>query len=278
RMLGLGEFYFPMVEEVFESKNIPKEFKYLAIVESALNPYAVSHAGATGMWQFMFTTGKMYGLKITSHIDERRDPYKATIAASQYFTDMYKRYGDWLLVIAAYNCGPGNVNKAIRRSGGQKNFWAIRQYLPQETRGYVPAYIAATYIMNYANLHNLYPSYPNFSFETDTVLFNNSVSFKDIESLCGISAEELKVLNPVYKKDYIPGSESHAHAVQIPATRKEFVLSMKDSLYKVFPSELNNQAIMVLNTDPMLKHTTKIHVVKSGENLSRIASKHRVTV
>ena len=279
RMLGLSEFYFPMVERVFKEYNIPTEFKYLAIVESALNPYAVSPVGATGMWQFMFTTGKMYNLKITSHIDERRDPLKATHAAAKYFVDMYKRYGDWLLVIAAYNCGPGNVNRAIRKSGGGKTFWAIRNYLPAETRGYVPAYIAATYIMNCAEVHNIYPTYPNFSFMTDTVQLSQPVAFKDIVKLCGISAEELKVLNPIFKKDFVP-AYNESYTIKVPATRKDILSLNKDSLYRAFPNRLNAESMFVLNTDPLANARTvyKTHVVRKGETLSKLSNKYDVSV
>ncbi len=279
RMLGLSEYYFPMVEKVFKEYNIPTEFKYLAIVESALNPYAVSYVGATGMWQFMFTTAKMYDLEITSHVDERRDPYLATHAAAKYFVDMYRRYGDWLLVIAAYNCGPGNVNKAIRKAGGgKKTFWEIRQYLPQETRGYVPAYIAATYIMNCAESHNIYPTYPNFSFLTDTVHITRPVRFNDVNKLCGVNLEELKVLNPIFKKDFIP-AYSQKYIIKVPATRKDLVAANIDSLYALFPS-VNSENEFVLNTDPMAKSKVvyKTHVVRRGESLGRISSKYNVSV
>lgn len=279
RMLGLSEYYFPMVEKVFKEYNIPTEFKYLAIVESALNPYAVSYVGATGMWQFMFTTAKMYNLEITSHVDERRDPFLATHAAAKYFVDMYRRYGDWLLVIAAYNCGPGNVNKAIRKAGGgKKTFWEIRQYLPQETRGYVPAYIAATYIMNCAESHNLYPTYPNFSFLTDTVHITRPVRFNDVNKLCGVNLEELKVLNPIFKKDFIP-AYNQKYIIKVPATRKDLVASNIDSLYALFPN-VSNETEFVLNTDPMAKSKVvyKTHVVKRGESLGRISSKYNVSV
>lgn len=279
RMLGLSEYYFPMVEKVFKEYNIPTEFKYLAIVESALNPYAVSYVGATGMWQFMFTTAKMYDLEITSHVDERRDPYLATHAAAKYFVDMYRRYNDWLLVIAAYNCGPGNVNKAIRKAGGgQKTFWEIRQYLPQETRGYVPAYIAATYIMNCAEVHNIYPSYPSFSFLTDTVHITKPVRFNDINALCGVNLEELKILNPIFKKDFIP-AYSNKYIIKVPATRKDLVAAHRDSLYALFPNQ-SNESEFVLNADPMAKSKViyKTHVVKRGESLGRISNKYNVSV
>ncbi len=279
RMLGLSEFYFPMVERVFKEYKIPAEFKYLAIVESALNPYAVSPVGATGMWQFMFTTAKMYDLEITSHIDERRDPYLATHAAAKYFVDMYRRYGDWLLVIAAYNCGPGNVNRAIRKAGGgQKTFWQIRQYLPQETRGYVPAYIAANYIMSFAEAHNLYPTYPSFSFLTDTLHITKPVYFKDIEQLCGVNADELRILNPQFKKDFVP-AYTQTFALKLPATRRDLVHNFKDSLYALFPTEANDQ-IFVLNADPMAKSRTvyKTHVVTRGQTLSKLSAKYDVSV
>lgn len=279
RMLGLSEYYFPMVERVFKEYKIPAEFKYLAIVESALNPYAVSPVGATGMWQFMFTTAKMYNLKITSHVDERRDPYLATHAAAKYFVDMYRRYGDWLLVIAAYNCGPGNVNRAIRKAGGgQKTFWEIRQYLPQETRGYVPAYIAANYIMSFAEVHNLYPTYPNFSFMTDTLHFNKPVSFKDIERVCGVASDELRILNPQFKKDFIP-AYNESFMVKLPATRRDLVAKNRDSLYALFPREIQDE-MFVLNTDPLAKSRTvfKTHIVTRGQTLSKIANKYDVSV
>jgi membrane-bound lytic murein transglycosylase D len=279
RMLGLSEYYFPMVERVFKEYKIPAEFKYLAIVESALNPYAVSPVGATGMWQFMFTTAKMYNLEINSHIDERRDPYLATHAAAKYFVDMYRRYGDWLLVIAAYNCGPGNVNRAIRKAGGgTKTFWEIRQYLPQETRGYVPAYIAANYIMTFAEAHNLYPTYPSFSFMTDTLHFTKPVYFRDIEKLCGVNADELRILNPQFKKDFVP-AYSQSFALKLPATRRDLVHNFKDSLYSLFPTEAQDQ-IFVLNTDPMAKNRTvyKTHVVTRGQTLSKLAVKYDVSV
>lgn len=277
RMLGLSEFYFPMIERVFKEYKIPAEFKYLAIVESALNPYAVSPVGATGMWQFMFTTAKMYDLKITSHIDERRDPLLATHAAAKYFVDMYRRYGDWLLVIAAYNCGPGNVNRAIKKAGGgQKTFWEIRQFLPQETRGYVPAYIAANYIMTCAEMHNLYPAYPNFSFMTDTLHFSKPVAFKDIVKVCGINGEELKILNPIFKKDFIP-AYSESYMVKLPATRRDLVARNRDSLYNLF-GNVSSEQEFVLNTDPMAKSRTifKTHIVKKGETLSKLANKYNV--
>ena len=279
RMLGLSEYYFPMIEKVFKEYKIPTEFKYLAIVESALNPYAVSPVGATGMWQFMFTTAKMYDLKVTSHIDERRDPLLATRAAAQYFVDMYKRYGDWLLVIAAYNCGPGNVNRAIRKAGGgQKTFWEIRQYLPQETRGYVPAYIAANYIMSCAEMHNLYPAYPNFSFMTDTLHISKPIAFKDIERLCGVNSEELKILNPIFKKGFIP-AYSETYMVKVPATRRDLVARNRDSLYRLFPQVSADQEF-VLNTDPMAKSRTiyKTHVVRKGETLSKVANKYDLEI
>lgn len=279
RMLGLSEFYFPMIERVFKEYKIPTEFKYLAIVESALNPYAVSPVGATGMWQFMFTTAKMYDLKITSHIDERRDPLLATHAAAKYFVDMYRRYGDWLLVIAAYNCGPGNVNRAIRKAGGgQKTFWEIRQYLPQETRGYVPAYIAANYIMSCAEVHNIYPAYPNFSFMTDTLQFNKPVAFKDIVKLCGVNSEELKILNPIFKKDFIP-AYAESYMVKLPATRRDLVARNRDSLYRLF-GNVSSEQEFVLNTDPMAKSRTifKTHVVRNGETLSKVAHKYNVEI
>jgi membrane-bound lytic murein transglycosylase D len=193
RVMGLSELYFPLFEEILDKEGLPMEFKYLSIVESALNPIAVSKMGATGLWQFMYNTGKMYNLKIDSYYDERMDPIKATHAACRYFKNMYDIYGDWLLVIAAYNCGPGNVNKAIRRSGGKTNFWEIAKFLPAETRGYVPAFIAVTYVMNYASEHQIFPVQPAYNyFEVDTLAVDKSVSLKKISAAVNFPLDVIK--------------------------------------------------------------------------------------
>ncbi len=197
KILAWSNYYFPQFEQALDREKMPMELKYLAVIESALNPAATSPVGAAGMWQFMAPTGRMYGLKTTASYDERRDVQKSTDAAIKYLRNSYRIYGDWLLVIASYNCGPGNVNKAIRKAGGVKNFWAIQQYLPKETRGYVPAFIAATYMMNYASEHNLYPSEEVEVYGlTDTIQVNNSISLPQVAALSGISIETLKQLNP----------------------------------------------------------------------------------
>lgn len=284
RMLGLAEYYFPMFEKVFADNKLPLEFKYLAIVESALSPFAVSRVGATGIWQFMHTTGKAYNLQIDNYLDERKDPYKATVAAAKYFKDMYARYGDWLLVIAAYNCGPGNVNKAIKRAGGKYNFWAIRNYLPSETRGYVPAFIAATYIMNFAEEHNLYPSYPEFSFATDTVMINKPLSFMEIASAVNVSLDELKILNPSYKKEIVPAFNGNSRIVYVPATKKELIVQAKPALYKQY-DERNAVPVMLASADSLKEpvpadNTTAelYYTVRTGDNLNYIAQWYNCSV
>ena len=188
-MLGLSDYYFPIFEEVLDAKGLPMELKYLPIIESALNPRALSRAGASGLWQFMYYTGKRYGLTVDSYLDERRDPMKASIAAASFLSDLYTIYKDWLLVIAAYNCGPGNVNKAISRAGGQRDFWKIFYYLPRETRGYVPAFIAANYVMNYAGEHQLYAAQTSLPIMADTVMINRPLHFEQISSMLNVSVD-----------------------------------------------------------------------------------------
>ena len=205
-MLGASNFYMPIFEEALEAYGLPLELRYLPIIESALNPKAVSRAGAAGLWQFMPTTGKQYGLKLNSLVDERRDPIKASYAAARLLRDLYKVFGDWNLVIAAYNCGPGNINKAITRSGGKRDYWAIYPYLPRETRGYVPAFIAANYIMTYYCDHNICPMQTRLPLQSDTIMINRNVHLQQIADVCGINIEELRTLNPSYRRDIIPGA------------------------------------------------------------------------
>lgn len=205
RMLGLAEMFFPLFEETLDKYQLPLELKYLPIIESALNPNAVSRVGATGLWQFMYTTGKMYGLEINSYVDARRDPRAATDAACRFLKDLYELYGDWSLVLAAYNSGPGNVNKAIRRSGGKTNYWDIREYLPRETRGYVPAFIGATYAFEYASDHNLHPELFDVYFEpTDTIHVRGSVKLSEVAAQIDMTTEELTFLNPALRRQKIP--------------------------------------------------------------------------
>ena len=216
RMLGLAEVYFPIFEEYLDREGLPIELKYLSVVESALNPHARSRVGATGLWQFMLRTGQMYGLRVNSFVDERRDPHKSTAAAMQYLKGSYQEFGDWLLAIASYNCGIGNVRKAIARSGGKRTFWEIREYLPQETRGYVPAFIAATYTFNYAAAHNLYPVYVDFQLDQDTLhLKHIDITLQEIAEMTGTDLELLRYLNPELKLDRIPYSRE-PYVLRVP--------------------------------------------------------------
>jgi membrane-bound lytic murein transglycosylase D len=217
RVLGLAQIYFPLIEQQLDLYNLPLELKYLAIVESALNPEARSRVGATGLWQFMYYTGKVYGLEATSYVDDRNDPVKATVAACRHFKDLYNMYHDWLLVLAAYNSGPGNVNKAIRRSGGKMNFWEIRSYLPRETRDYVPAFIAVNYVMNYSNEHNLYPVMPRIVYhETDTVAVHSPLTIGILAEKLKMPIEELQFLNPTFRKGFIPATASNPYYIRLP--------------------------------------------------------------
>ncbi|MCB9230182.1 MAG: transglycosylase SLT domain-containing protein [Bacteroidia bacterium] len=244
RMLGLQHVFFPIFEEVLDREKMPMELKYLSVVESALNPHARSRAGATGLWQFMYYTGKQYGLQTTTYVDERSDPWKSTEAAIRYFQNMYKVYNDWLLVIAAYNCGPGNVNKAIRLSGGKTNFWEIRENLPRETRGYVPAFIAACYAMNYASEHNIYPVPLDFTYHQDTIhITRQKINLHTIAEITGADFYELKDLNPELKFNYVPYTPA-GYVLRVPhATALAFTLH-RDSVYTM---------IAALNPDSILK-------------------------
>ena len=217
RMLGLAQLYFPMIEELLDRYGIPLEMKYLAIVESALNPIARSPVGAGGLWQFMYGTGKQYNLDVNSYVDDRSDPYKATIAACKHLNDLYKVHKNWLLVLAAYNSGTGNVTKAIRRSGGKTSFWEISPYLPQETKGYVPAFIAVTYVMNHASDHNLIPRMPIFKYhEIDTVLVKDFLTFDVLSERLNVSKDELLFLNPAYRKGVIPSTSEKSYFLRLP--------------------------------------------------------------
>lgn len=236
-MLGASNFYNPIFEEALESYGAPLELKYLPIIESALNPSATSRVGAAGLWQFMIGTGKQYGLEVTSLIDERRDPIKSSYAAARYLKDLHKIFGDWTLCIAAYNCGPGNVNKAIKRAGGSKDYWAIYPFLPRETRGYVPAFIAATYIMNYYCEHNICPVNTRLPLATDTIQINRDLHFNQIVKATGIDMEELKALNPQYRTSLIPG-HSHTCTLKLPTTAIDAFIEAGDSVYSYRANEL----------------------------------------
>jgi membrane-bound lytic murein transglycosylase D len=276
RVMGLSGLYFPLYEQILDQQGLPLEFKYLSIVESALNPTAVSPVGATGLWQFMYGTGVMYHLKINSFIDERRDPAKATYAACQYFKDMYAIYNDWLLVIAAYNCGAGNVNKAIARSGGKKTFWEISRFLPKETRGYVPAFIAVTYLMNYTPEHNLTAVPPLISyFEADTVMVDQRVTLRDIADATATPIELLTYLNPIYKKGIIPDG-NEPMPLRLPSNKINTFLANMSNIFR--PEDEATAQFASNEADYGSDLIQKTHKVKKGEHLQTIAKKYHCTV
>lgn len=279
-MLGMADFYFPIIEQVLDAHNLPIELKYLAVVESALNPVALSRVGACGLWQFMLPTGKSYGLEINSLVDERRDPLKATEAACKYFMDMYAIYGDWNLVMASYNCGPGNVNKAIRRSGGKTDFWDIFPYLPKETRSYVPLFIAANYIMNYYCEHNLCPMQTSLPLATDTVMVSNALHLQQVSDLLHVDIETLRALNPQYKRDIVPGN-TQPSVLKLPAAETYAFIDKEDTVYTHRIEELLANCIPVNQANGSLPSGATreriTHVVLSGENLYTIANRYGVT-
>jgi membrane-bound lytic murein transglycosylase D len=273
RVMGMAQIYFPLFEEQLDRYNMPLELKYLAIVESALNPVAKSPVGASGLWQFMYGTGKAYNLNVTSLVDDRRDPIKSTIAACQHMNDLYKMYHDWLLVLAAYNSGAGNVNKAIRRSGGKMNFWQIRPFLPLETRGYVPAFIAVNYVMSYGAEHNLRPVQPRFyHYEIDTVIIKDVLSFGQISNMLNLPVEEIQFLNPSFKNGIIPATKGNTYALRLQKKNIPDFVNNEAQLYAYrTQSELERE--QVLN---MMKTVTQAeyHKVKKGETLASVAKKY----
>ena len=283
-MLALGEYYFPMFEEALDRHGLPLELKYLPIIESALNPIAVSRAGATGLWQFMLRTGKSYGLEVNSLVDERRDPYKSTEAAVKYLKDLHTIYGDWNLVIAAYNCGPGNVNKAIARSGGKRDYWEIYFRLPKETRGYVPAFIAANYIMNHFADHNICAAhtYGN-SLALDTIHVNEQIHFEQISGVLDISLSEVKRLNPQFKSDRIPGN-TKSYALVLPSDKMFSYIDQNDSIInynrnRYFTHRAYTDGYMDGTNSLSDGNTTNVYYsVRRGDNLSSIARKNGTTV
>ena len=236
-MLGAQNFYMPTFEEALESYGLPLELKYLPVIESALNPNAVSRVGATGLWQFMLATGKQYGLEVNSLVDERRDPVRASYAAAHYLRDLYKIFGDWNLVIAAYNCGPDNINKAIHRSNGATDYWQIYPYLPKETRGYVPAFIAANYIMNYYCDHNICPMQADLPGKTDTVVVSRDVHFEQVAKVLGMEIGQIQQLNPQYRRNIVNGS-TRPMALRLPATLVGKFIDHEDSIYAYRPDVL----------------------------------------
>lgn len=277
KVLGLKEIYFPIFEESLDKYNLPLEFKYLPVVESALNPTAGSRVGAKGLWQFMYYTGKLYGLKVTSVIDERFDPYKATDAACRHLKDLYAIYGDWSLVLAAYNSGAGNVNKAIRRAGGVKNYWAIWPFLPRETRGYVPAFIAVVYVMNYAQEHNLYPLNPGILYDgIDTVHVTQPLAFDQISEMLNIPLEEVKYLNPLYKASLIPAYDGKDYSLRLPKEYINAFIDNENALYN-YKSKSGMEKEKILAEIKKASDRT-VHIVHSGENLGLIARKYHVSI
>lgn len=277
RVLGLAKVYFPLFEEYLDRYELPLELKYLAIVESALNPTANSRAGAKGLWQFMYNTGKIYGLKVTSYVDDRFDPYKATDAACLHMRDLYDIYEDWLLVLAAYNAGTGNVNKAIRRAGNVRHYWAIQPFLPRETRGYVPAFISVNYIMNYHQEHNLYPIHPGILYDgIDTVEVRDILSFDQISEMLNIPMEDLTLLNPSYKLGVLPSIDHEPYVLRLP---KEYIgpfLANEQALYHYKTQKgIEREKLMA---EVKKVREIRYHTVRKGENLGLIASKYNIRV
>jgi len=244
-LLGLADYYFPMFEEILDKHNLPIELKYLPIIESALNPRAVSRAGATGMWQFMYGTGRIYQLEINSFVDERRDPYSSSVAAAKFLSHLFQVYGDWTLVIAAYNCGPGNVNKAIKRANGKRSYWDIYPYLPRETRGYVPAFIGAAYMMNYYDAHQIEPLKLSMPAMTDTIIISKKLHLQQVSEVLGISIEELRDLNPQYKQDIIPAS-GYSYPLRLPFEYSMAFVDKEDSIYAYKDSIFFNSKYIVI--------------------------------
>lgn len=271
RMMGVAQLYYPMFEEVMDKYNIPLELKHLAVIESALIPYARSRAGATGLWQFMYPTGKMYGLNVSSYIDQRCDPYKATVAAAEYLKALYGMFGDWQMVLAAYNAGPGTISKAIRRSGGKKTYWEIRPFLPTETQGYVPAFIAANYVMNYGAEHNIYAAVPRKTyFEVDTVVVKEQMSFEQVSQALDISTEEILYFNPQYRKNLIPAG---GNAICLPKNKIGMFLSNEQAIYAAINAQRAEGAVI-----ESIAEVKRTHTVKAREKLSSIARQYGVTV
>ncbi len=272
-VLGLAKYYFPIYEKAFREAGIPEEIKYLSIVESKLDPTAVSRVGATGPWQFMSATAKAYGLNMDNYVDDRRDPVQASYAAAAYLKDAYMEFGDWLLAIASYNCGKSNVERAVAKAGAL-DFWSIRQYLPQETRGYVPAYIAISYVMNYANKHSILPESWDLALKTDTILVDRFVALSNISKILNVDARQLTILNPAYKKQIINGTVAAPRRLVIPQTGSENYAALYDALNTDVPV----QAPVITNTSADENKLPGSHKIKRGETLAEIADKFGVEV
>ena len=294
-MTGLGErYYFSIFEHALAKYDLPLELRFLPIIESALNPKAISSAGAGGLWQFMIGTGKMYDLEINSLVDDRFDPRKSSDAAARYLRDLYTIYNDWHLVIAAYNCGPGNVARAIRKSGGKTGYWDIYPYLPKETRGYVPIFIAANYIMNYYNKHNVCPAIPAFIQATDTVVINKRLHLMQVANILNIPIEELRFYNPQYKRDIIPG-DIKPYSIVLPMNKVQAFSNNIDTIFAHNADNLTKKQVIAepatVKHDSIQSHNknksksrknkssaTTSYKVRKGENLSTIAHKNNTTV
>ena len=285
RLMSLSDYYFPMFEQEMSNQKIPLEIKYLAIIESALNPKARSRAGATGLWQFMYATGKSYGLEVNNYVDERSDPIRSTKAAAKYLNELYKIFGDWDLALAAYNSGPGNVTKAIRRSNGKTNYWNLRPYLPRETAGYVPAFLATLYIFEYAKEHGFKPQKrANHLFQTDTIRVKQAIPFKDIAEITGMDVQDIQFFNPSYQLDVVPYVEGRNYAVRLPISEIGKFVANEQAIYNY----LNEQKAQREQILPEVakgeqyaggKSTKKtIYTVKKGDNLGKIASRHGVSI
>lgn len=297
-MLGASNFYTPIFEEALEAYGLPLELKYLPVIESALNPQATSRVGAAGLWQFMVATGKQYGLEVNSLVDERRDPVKSSYAAAQYLRDLYRIFGDWSLVIAAYNCGPENINKAIHRANGEADYWKIYPYLPRETRGYVPAFIAANYVMNYYCEHNICPMRTQLPAKTDTIIVSRDVHLKQIAEVCGVDIDELRSLNPQYRRDIVNGSNKPS-VIRMPATMTNTFIANEDSIYnyqaetlftrrslvevdnssKVSSSSKSSSSKKSSSRKKRTRRTrSKSVTIRKGDTLSEIAERNNTTV
>lgn len=292
RLMALSEYYFPIFEDAFARQNVPLEIKYLAVVESALNPKAVSKMGATGLWQFMYGTGKQYALKIDSYIDERSDPLKATAAASEYMSKMFNIFGDWELVLASYNSGPGNVTKAIRRSGGKTKYWDIRNYLPKETQGYVPAFLATMYLFEYHKEHGINPERAVVkNFETDTVCVKNQMSFKQLADLLDMPQSQIQLLNPSYKMGVVPFYQGEQHFIRLPKDKVATFVSNEPQIYAYvkYDAEMKTTTSrLAVKYAPKVKPAVakpaaienedfEFYKVRKGDNLGAIASKYNIS-
>lgn len=277
RLIGLSKYYFPMFEEILDKHNLPLELKYLAVVESALDPRAKSPAGASGLWQFMYQTGRAFDLKSNSYVDDRNDPILSTEAASEYLSYLHGLYHDWDLALAAYNSGPGNVSKAIRRSGGSRNYWNIRPFLPRETANYVPAFLATMYIFEYANEHGLYTDGPTTPIiATDTIHIKETITFEQINKITDIPIVELRYMNPSFKLDVIPYSKNKPYALRLPLEAVGTFVANEEKIYAYAKAELDEKEKP--NPD-LLKDNERVRYrVKSGDYLGKIANQYRVSV